>query len=127
MNNPSPQEIEQARQDLSDTIDQLFKKYKDADAGQRCKVAGELVERYYEKVKELPPCVLLDRLAGFILAADKSKRHKHRTNYAVLSRRQQKARHEREVNINTIPNADKKKHNIQILQQGKEKYYPDTF
>ena len=126
-NNPTPLEVEQARRELAERIDRLFKEYKDADAKKRCGVADQLIEDYIAKAYDVPPCKLLDRLAGFILAADKNKKYKYKSEYTVLSKRQQKARHEREININSMPNAEKKKHNIQIIKQGKEKFYPDTF
>jgi hypothetical protein len=91
--------IQESREQLSQTIDKMFKVEKDSDAKERCRITDELINRYIERTGETPPPILLDRLAGFILKADKTKKNRHDSEYKVLSHRQTKIRQNREVNI----------------------------
>lgn len=124
----TPNVIEFARAELSQKIDQLFQD-KDTDAKGRCRITQDLIDWYTGITGESPPARLLERMATFILRADKVKkyRHKHSTDYKVLSSRQIKARKEREVHLRDLPNRDKKKINVQITRMGKEKYCQDAF
>lgn len=124
----TPQIIEAAREAMSKKIDQLFQD-KSVDAKERCRITHELIDEYTGITGETPPARLLERMATYILKADtvKKYRHKHRTDYKVLSNRQIKARKEREIHLRDLNNRDKKKINIQITRMGKEKYCQDAF
>lgn len=124
----TPQVIEAAREALSKRIDQLFQD-KSVDAKARCRITQELIDEYTGKTGETPPPRLLERMATYILKADtvKKYRHKHSTEYKVLSNRQIKARKEREIHLRDLSNRDKKKINVQITRIGKEKYCQDAF
>jgi hypothetical protein len=123
-----PETVEEAREELSKKIDRLFQN-KDADAKQRCRITQVLIDEYKQKAGEYPPPRLLERLASYILKADKLNkfRRRHKTDYQVLSKRQLKIRKSREIHLEDLNSRDRQKINIQITRIGKEKYYQDSF
>ncbi|MCL6592002.1 MAG: hypothetical protein K6U80_18900 [Firmicutes bacterium] len=96
----TPDVIKAARVKLSQKIDQLFKD-KASGAEERCRIAQELIDWYTGETGEYPSSWLLERLASYILTADKlSKfRRRHKSDYQVLSKRQLKIRRNREIRL----------------------------
>lgn len=123
-----PETVEAARKELSNKIDRLFHD-KDIDAKQRCRIVQELIDEYKQKAGESPTPWLLERLASYILKADKVNRfrRRHKTDYQVLSKRQLKIRKNREIHLEDLNSRDRQKINIQITRIGKEKYCQDAF
>lgn len=123
-----PETVEAARKELSDKIDRLFQD-KDVDAKQRCRIVQELIDEYTHKAGEIPPPRLLERLASYILKADKVNkfRRRHKTDYQVLSKRQLRIRKNREIHLEDLNSRDRQRINIQITRIGREKYCQDSF